>query len=34
MIAGRWAVKGGEIPGLDLQRLIEEHSRLATALQV
>jgi 8-oxoguanine deaminase len=34
MIAGRWVVEGGEIPGLDLERLIDEHSGLARTLQV
>lgn len=34
MIAGEWVVKEGEIPGLDLERLIEEHSSLAKTLQV
>jgi 8-oxoguanine deaminase len=34
MIAGEWMVKEGEIPDLDLERLIEEHSSLAKTLQV
>lgn len=34
MIAGKWVVKEGEIPGLDLEQLIEDHSGLAKTLQV
>lgn len=33
MIAGKWVVKEGEIPGLDLEELINEHSGLAKTLQ-
>lgn len=32
MVAGKWAVKAGEIPGLDLGQLIDEHSALARTL--
>lgn len=32
MVAGQWTVEGGEIPGLDLEQLIEEHSSLAREL--
>ncbi len=34
MVAGKWVVTGGEIPGLDLEKLIEDHSRLAEKLIV
>ncbi len=33
MIAGKWVVEEGEIPGLDLEELINEHSGLAKTLQ-
>ncbi len=32
MVAGEWKVVNGEIPGLDTQRLIQEHSALADKL--
>ncbi len=32
MVAGQWVVQAGEIPGLDLELLIEEHSSLAREL--
>jgi len=32
MVAGQWVVTAGEIPGLDLAQLIEEHSSLAREL--
>jgi 8-oxoguanine deaminase len=32
MVAGRWVVREGEIPGLDLKQLIAEHSGLARNL--
>ncbi len=32
MVAGQWVVSHGEIPGLDLQQLIAEHSNLAKKL--
>ncbi len=32
MVAGQWVVTAGEIPGLDLELLIEEHSSLAKEL--
>ena len=32
MVAGKWVVEAGEIPGLDLDRLIAEHSALAKTL--
>ncbi len=34
MVAGEWVVEEGEIPGLDLEQLIEEHSGLAKTLQI
>jgi 8-oxoguanine deaminase len=33
MVAGRWAVENGEIPGLDLQDLMARHGAAARALQ-
>ncbi len=32
MVAGRWVVEDGRIPGLDLPRLMEDHRRLSRAL--
>ncbi|TKB06791.1 8-oxoguanine deaminase [Desulforhopalus sp. IMCC35007] len=32
MVAGKWVVKEGEIPGLDLEQLMSEHSGLAKNL--
>jgi 8-oxoguanine deaminase len=32
MVAGKWLVKEGEIPGMDLEQLINEHSGLARTL--
>jgi 8-oxoguanine deaminase len=32
MIAGRWTVEDGEVPGLDRQALMAEHSALAKKL--
>ncbi len=32
MVGGKWVVEKGEIPGLDLEGLIAEHSRLAASL--
>ena len=32
MVAGKWTVEAGEIPGLDLGQLIAEHSSLAREL--
>ncbi len=34
MIAGKWVVREGEIPGLDLEKLINEHSGLAKTLLI
>ncbi|MCP4337713.1 MAG: 8-oxoguanine deaminase [Desulfobulbaceae bacterium] len=34
MVAGRWVVTEGEIPGLDLKQLIAEHSGLARTLLI
>ena len=32
MVAGQWTVVNGEIPGLDTQQLIADHSQMAKRL--
>jgi 8-oxoguanine deaminase len=33
MVGGRWIVKDGKIPNLDLEQLMKRHSAAARALQ-